>query len=203
MFSCRAGAVLVLSFAACSSNEAPPPPPAPVAVPVDAGLAGITTIAGFDPSSGMHLDEDVPSERRAINRKHRPGRPVDIVLKSTPPGAIAAVDGRQLGPTPVYWDGGVADGREHDFTFVLSGHATARYRFVPLQSGVVHARLEPIAVKRVDAGVPPRSTPQFVPLAPPPTVLGPVDAGVRALPDAAAAPPPVAPSDPGGAGPQP
>ncbi|RMH44995.1 MAG: hypothetical protein D6689_01015 [Deltaproteobacteria bacterium] len=79
----------------------------------------------------------------------RAARPVEIILRSTPPGAIAAVDGRVVGPTPAYWRGD-ADGTPHEFTFVLDGYALARYRFVPRVSGVVHATLEPVA--DADAG---------------------------------------------------
>ena len=61
-------------------------------------------------------------------------------MRSTPPGAVAAVDGITVGPTPTLWEGTV-DGRAREFTFVLPGYAIARYRFVPTQSGVVHGTL--------------------------------------------------------------
>jgi hypothetical protein len=83
----------------------------------------------------------------------RASRPIDIVLRSSPPGATAAVDGVPIGSTPTYWSG-EANGREHEFTFVLPGYAFARYRFVPITSGIVHARLD-VLTDDVDAGVPP------------------------------------------------
>jgi len=149
-----------------------------VVVHRDAGVVGITAIPGFDPASGMHLDDDNPGH---------------------PAGAMAAVDGIQIGITPTYW-AGEANGREHEFTFVLDGHATARYRFVPVTSGVIHGHLEPVAEEANDAGVPP---PEVVPrpLTPPPaptTLVTPVDAAPR--PPAPDAPAPV---DAEALGPQP
>ncbi|MDQ3297774.1 MAG: hypothetical protein M3619_14390, partial [Myxococcota bacterium] len=139
--------VSVIVLAACSSkDEALPPTPTPVVVR-DADVDGIMEIGGYDPTSGMHLDDD-GAGGTPINPPRRPQRtnaPIGVMLKSTPPGAIAAVDGVQQGKTPAYWSG-EADGREHEFTFVLRGHAVARYRFVPVASGVVHATLEPVAV---------------------------------------------------------
>lgn len=174
-------------------------------------------IGGFDPASGMHLDDDGRGPRPAQPRaKPRASRPVDIMLKSSPPNAMAAVDGVQVGPTPAYWQG-EADGREHEFTFVLPGYATARYRFVPVTSGVVHARLEPIAQIPDDGGLGPLIAPTFAPdaavapqpkVTPPPTVLTPDAARplppVAPAPDASTAPatppatPPAAPSTPVG-----
>lgn len=110
-------------------------------------------------------------------------RPIEVTLRSTPPGATAAVDGTIVGTTPAYW-GGDADGREHEFTFDLKGFALARYRFVPVTSGVIHARLEPIA-EETDAGVSPETAAPgtgAVLVNPPPTAV---------VPDAAPAPQPV------------
>lgn len=134
----------IVAVAACSTQGAPPPAPkpAPVRPPADAP-PGITKIHGYDPASGLHLDEG--GERHAPEPpvRTRAARPIDITLRSTPSGAQVAVDGTVIGTTPTYWPG-EADGREHEFDFVLAGHAAARYRFVPVTSGVVHARLEPI-----------------------------------------------------------
>ena len=160
----RALALLPL-IAACSGERRdepaakPAPPPAPVPPPADAAAPpsdGITEIGAFDAASGMHLDEEPPAPRvTPPHPANRAGKAIDIILKSSPAGAMAAVDGVQLGPTPTYWPAGEADGREHEFTFVLRGFAVARYRFVPIASGVIHARLEPIAEERpVDAGFP-------------------------------------------------
>ncbi|MBZ0234064.1 MAG: PEGA domain-containing protein, partial [Deltaproteobacteria bacterium] len=75
-----------------------------------------------------------------------------LLLRSTPAGALAAVDGVILGRTPVLWEGAL-DGQSHEFTFAMAGHALARYRFVPVTSGVVHGTLVKLTDDR-DAGVP-------------------------------------------------
>jgi hypothetical protein len=143
---------LVVALLGCSSKSSEPPaaPPPP---PADASVDGITSIGQYDPSSGMHLDEDVP-KRSGVKPPPgppRPSRPIDITLRSTPSEAQAAVDGEIIGYTPTYW-AGQADGREHVFTFVKSGYAGVAYRFVPIASGVVHAHLDPMA-EEPDAGV--------------------------------------------------
>ena len=114
----------------------------------------------------------------------RPGRPIDITLRSTPSGAQVAVDGAVIGNTPAYWMG-TADGREHEFVFTMRGYAIARYRFVPLVSGVVHGRLDRMT-DDLDAGVapPPEVVPQRPPgssLVPPPPAVPP-DAAQRITP---------------------
>jgi hypothetical protein len=151
---------LALGLAACSEKTpapAEPQPPTAVPVPADAGAPPVV-VSGFDPS-GMHLDDDHGYRPAGVAvAAKRPGRPIDVILRSTPPGAMVSVDGASLGPTPTHW-AGLADGREHEFVFVLRGHAVARYRFVPITSGVIHATLEPIIEAR-DAGVPP---PEVVP----------------------------------------
>jgi hypothetical protein len=127
----------------------------------------------------MHLDDDATAPFVASPPPAgRTARPIDVTLRSTPPGAQVAVDGTVIGSTPAFWNG-LADGREHQFVFTLRGHAIARYRFVPVASGVIHARLEPI-LEEPAAGVPP---PAVVPPAPspttppaaPPTVVKPVE----------------------------
>lgn len=148
-------------------------------IPSDGGV-GSTVVAvppGVDPST-VHLD-DYSGTHRPVTPAPLAGRDrraIDVTLRSSPPGAVAAVDGVSIGPTPAFWSG-FADGREHQFVFTLPGHAIARYRFVPVSSGVIHARLDPIAVER-DAGVapPPEVVPQppasaVVPPAPPPTLV--------------------------------
>jgi hypothetical protein len=105
----------------------------------------------------FHLDgADVEYEpaRREV-RAARKGRPIELILRSTPAGAIAAVDGEAVGPTPAVWEGDT-DGRAREFTFVLPGYAIARYRFVPMQSGVVHGTLGRL-----------KSDPDAGPIAPP------------------------------------
>jgi hypothetical protein len=71
------------------------------------------------------------------------GRTLDLTLRSSPPGANAAVDGIPVGATPTHHSI-EADGREHTFTFDLPHYVFRKYRFVPVQSGVIHARLEPV-----------------------------------------------------------
>jgi len=100
----------------------------------------------------MHLDEGPGTARVApIRPKNRPARPIDITLKSEPPGALAAVDGRPIGTTPTFWPG-ESDGLDHEFTFTLAGHASARYRFVPITSGVLHVKLQPVAEEGQGSG---------------------------------------------------
>jgi hypothetical protein len=71
-----------------------------------------------------------------------------LTLRSTPSGATAAVDGREVGQTPMVYEMD-ADGRVHQFTFVLAGYSMERYRFPPVKDGVIHATLKPI---EADAG---------------------------------------------------
>ena len=128
-------------------------------------------------------------------------------------GARVAVDGTSVGVTPAFWSG-YADGRQHEFVFTLPRHAIARYRFVPVSSGVIHARLDPIAEPRGDAGIapPPEVVPNppasaVIPPAPPPTIVRPADAAVPVTPPAPAPAPAGSASPPLGqnpfAGPQP
>jgi hypothetical protein len=123
-------------------TAAPPPAPAPQAPALDAAPPpdGITAIGGFDPSSGLHLDEDTPGARRGGVASVHTHRTLEIILRSTPSGATVAVDGVVVGQTPGYWEGEFT-GREREFTFVMPGYAMARYRFVPTSNGVVHGRL--------------------------------------------------------------
>ncbi|MEZ4365494.1 MAG: hypothetical protein R2939_04290 [Kofleriaceae bacterium] len=162
-----AGVVL----ASCGDPETPPaptPPPAPasaqgvITTTID---GGITELPSFDPSAGHLDDDDLPpttSSRRPVTRDRRT---LEVVLRSTPLGATAAVDGVVIGRTPTYWEGEFT-GREREFTFVLAGHAMARYRFVPTQSGIVHARLTKIELTPRDAGVPEIPQPAPAPNAP-------------------------------------
>ncbi|HLU66783.1 MAG TPA: hypothetical protein VKZ63_10930 [Kofleriaceae bacterium] len=126
----------------------------PVAPKADAGPREASAADGRSTASvpgGFHLDEpEVEYQPARRESRARRGRPIEIVLRSTPPGAVAAVDGVAVGPTPALWEG-TADGRAREFTFVLPGHAIARYRFVPTQSGVVHGSLDPLK-SMLDAG---------------------------------------------------
>ena len=109
-----------------------------------------STPATTDSESGFHLD-DPEVEYEIPRRRSRPskGRTIQIVLRSSPPGAVAAVDGVAVGPTPTLWEGAV-DATSREFTFVLPGYAIARYRFVPTRSGIVHGTLEPIKAEGED-----------------------------------------------------
>ena len=184
--------IAALVLAACSSKPAAEPPPGVAKhVPVDAP-PGIKVISGFDPSSGLHVDDDghrndVP-QPATVQPAHA-GKPIDVTLRSSPPGAQVAVDGSNVGTTPTFASV-IADGSPHEFTFTLPHHTVARYRFVPVTSGVLHARLEqvteePAAIDDEDATPPPGADL----VAPPPAPVKP--------PDASAAP------QPQGLGPQP
>ena len=176
----RSWIVVALALAACSDHKQAAPPE-PVAAVASSGDAGVRPVPGAASNPGAHLDDDVgprPAPPTVVG--HRGA--IDITLRSSPSGAMAAVDGVPVGATPTFWNG-TADGRPHDFTFTRSGYAFARYRFVPITSGVVHARLEPIG-EDGDAGVPPAPEPAapapFTPAAPP--AAPPPDAAPRPTP---------------------
>lgn len=165
--------MVVIVLAACNggtastTTSAPPPPPTLVA-PVDAAPPdGSTALPDTDPS--MHLDPDdtetyESSEPGPAQPRARSRRILELLLRSTPPGATAIVDGRVIGTTPTYWEGEFT-GHEREFTFVLPGHTLARYRFVPIQNGIVHARLTPV-LSDVPGATPPLVLPQLPRLAP-------------------------------------
>jgi hypothetical protein len=160
--------------AACSDSAKPKQEPDPkVPVRLDAGVAPQHPNGPLaDPGADMHLDDDSGNRVVAPPAGNRAARDIEITLRSTPPGARVSVDGAPLGNTPAFCNC-KADGREHEFLFQLPNHAIARYRFVPVTSGVLHARLDPIA-EETDAGVPPPEVvppqnpngPQPAPLAP-------------------------------------
>lgn len=165
--------------------------------------AGITTIGELDRRE-VHLDElgapSIPLPRHATPKRPRS---LELILRSTPSGAIAAVDGVPVGQTPMLWQGEFT-GREREFTFTAAGFATARYRFVPTTDGIVHGRLSeagsnadkrrvregtPSALIPAGAPQPPAEAPPTPPAAPPapsgtmggaepaqPSLLGPNDA---------------------------
>jgi len=185
-------ALLVIALVGCK-EPAPSPATQQQPAPRDAGVDGITTIVGYDPASGMHLDDDTPSRPPVARPQPKLVHPIDIILRSSPSGARASVDGTEVDRTPTFTQ--VEAGKPHEFTFNLEGHAFARYRFVPVANGIVHARLEPIA-EDVDAGAPPEVlTPPPPPIVPPPAPLAPpppapvaVDAAPLVGPPADAAP---------------
>ena len=173
----------LVAMGGCSGQSAPPPPPssAPPPFAQDAGPGGTPALPDLDPASGMDLGQGPIATPVAPTRpKSRAPRPIDITLKSTPPGAVAAVDGRPVGTTPTFW-AGESDGLEHEFTFTRSGYASARYRFVPVTSGVLHVTLEAVAAEPPGGGLGPLIAPQLAPDAavPPPPAA---DAAVRPAP---------------------
>lgn len=190
---------------ACSDNTSDKPRPVtnrpdpePTKIQLDGGAGGQI---GTDPSAVMHLDDDVGGRPfTPPPGPNRPGRPIDVTLRSTPPGARVSVDGQPLGNTPAFWNG-MADGREHEFLFTLPKHAIARYRFVPVASGVIHARLDPI-LEDVDAGVSP--PPELVPPQRQPLVVPtPTTPAPAMTPDATNLPADAAEGTMPGMGPQP
>jgi hypothetical protein len=189
--------VALATLAACSGetqkdhDDTTAPPPAGSLVRTDGGITAVVTVPPSSVHPDMHLDDDIhPRPVNPAGRHARPGRPIDVTLRSTPPGAEVAVDGTVIGNTPAFWSG-MADSREHEFVFTMRGHAIARYRFVPVSSGVIHARLDRIHEER-DAGVkpppevvPPRPTTSTInPPAAPPTIVHPTPPAPA--PDAAA-----------------
>lgn len=193
----------VTTLVACSSKKKDEPESRPQPSPVGTlihGDAGVTAVVtGIDPST-MHIDDDVPrSPVQAPQQPNRPGRPIDVTLRSTPAGAQVAVDGTVIGNTPAYWNG-MADGHEHEFVFTMHGYAIARYRFVPVASGVIHGRLDVIH-EESDAGVPPPPPEVVPPRAPTTPSINPPSAPPTIVPDAAS-PPPAGPV-PGPVGPTP
>jgi hypothetical protein len=168
-----ASAILLL---ACKGerDERGNPPTAPatpvrsdaaVPPPVDLVDGGVTALPTFDPSSGFHLD-DAPVVRSGGRIAARDRKAGQLLLRSTPAGAVAAVDGILIGRTPVLWEG-LLDGQAHEFTFAMAGHALARYKFVPVTSGIVHGTLVRLT-DDPDAGVP-----DIPPVTPPPAAAPP------------------------------
>jgi hypothetical protein len=158
---------IALTIAACSGkSDAPAARP-----PADAAV--IDAVHAPDP----HVDED-PTHVTAHPVQKRPGRQIEILLRSSPPKATVFVDGLEVGTTPTYWLG--ETGAEHEFTFSLPKHALARYKFFPISTGVLHARLEPVA-NDVDAGVPPAGLVQPPLIPPPETLVTPAPIAVDAM----------------------
>ncbi len=206
-----AALLAALAVAACGEDPAATPPPPPRSAVLDAGVAPApsdaaapTIVPGYDPASGYHLDEDTAPVVRRPEPGSRIQRTLQLMLVSTPTGAIAAVDGKVIGRTPVYWEGPFT-GQEREFTFVLPGYTIGRYRFVPLQGGFVHGTLRRVTIDG-DAGVP--EIPVPLPPGPLPTAPTPAPAPRRPAPRAApivpdAGPPAAVPTPGPDAGPPP
>lgn len=193
-----AAALAAVAVLACGGDDgsAPKAPAAPrtALTEVDAGAppvdAGITQLPSHDPTGAFALDPD-PVVRPGRRDRDRTG--VQLLLRSTPPGAVVLADGVRVGSTPVLWTGD--PGATHEFTFGLPGHAVARYKFVVVSAGVVHARLTRMTS---DQELPPElpvGAPPVKPVVrpPPPPPPPPVDAAppIDAAPpvDAAELPP--------------
>jgi hypothetical protein len=132
-----------------AGTPAPPPPGASTQQAPNPGPD--RPDAGASDPAGFHLDDATIEYQVDREQPRRKGRPIEVLLRSSPPGAVAAVDGEALGPTPILWQGN-ADGRPREFTFVLPGFASARYRFVPVRDGVVHGTLDRLKLDARDAG---------------------------------------------------
>jgi len=105
--------------------------------------------ASDPPASAGVDDPEVPVAAEPVPVRER--KVVLVSLESTPTGAIALVDGVMIGNTPTHWQG-EANGCVHEFRFELPGYKTPRYRFVPVQDGFVHGKLE--RIPEGDGGVP-------------------------------------------------
>ncbi len=175
-------------------SEGAPAPTAREVVETGMVDAGVTTPPAYDPQGPYHRDPDVEAPRPASRSGNRDRRPVQLLLRSTPGGALAAVDGVTLGRTPVLWEGDGA-GAAHDFTFRLAGHALAHYRFVPITSGIVHGTLARVLddehLPDPPRPIPPPGRPSVRPVPTPapaaPELTSPVDSGPATPPDAATA----------------
>ena len=147
--------------------------------------------------SGMHLDDDVGS--RTVQPPATGARQgqIQITLRSTPSGArprsTACRSARRPRSGAAPRTAASTSSRSYS-----TGHAIARYRFVPITSGVIHARLEPVG-EEVDAGVPavevtpPPPPPVHTAPPPPPTVIAPADAAPPPIDAAPAATDPFGP----------
>lgn len=150
----------------CSDDSGAPPPPV-TSAPGDAG--NVPSLGPYEPAG----TQDVGKRPN----KPRTARTIDIVLRSSPPGAGVYVGAEYVGTTPTIWSGEPAS-EPVEFLFVKPHHAPARYKFIPITSGLVHGRLEPLAVNSVDGNLAPLIAPTLAPDASTPP------------PDAAPVPPP-------------
>ncbi len=133
--TCALACSIVAAVAGCSNKRRSEAATAPAA-PADQ--------AAMVPAPADKPAEASPAEP-AADRKPR----LRLTLRSTPTGAKAAVDGREVGQTPLVHEM-ESDGQVHEFTFVLPNYSMERYRFPPVRDGVVHATLRPIPQR--DAG---------------------------------------------------
>ena len=78
---------------------------------------------------------------------------MSVRLTSTPPGATAFVDGKEVGTTPTSYTVYVT-GAAVTFVFKREGFKDASYSFVPQVAGEVHGRLVPMALASPPASAP-------------------------------------------------
>jgi hypothetical protein len=129
---------------------------------IDAASPDAAYVLPAAPLTGSHVDAEGSGyqaagyqvARSAPQRNHK-AKAIELVLRSTPPGAIASIDGKPIGNTPTYWHG-FADGKAHEYTFTKKGYSMARYRFVSTQSGVVHGSLNKLVLR--SEPTPPKAT---------------------------------------------
>lgn len=145
-------ATLLVLGASCADKEEVEPAQSLAndlaSAPIQIDATSATPIAPLPsaPLMGTHLDGDgvgyspAGQPERAMPSRNKK-KAIELMLRSTPPGAIASIDGKPIGNTPTFWSG-AADGRPHEYTFTKKGYAMARYRFVSTQSGVVHGSLK-------------------------------------------------------------
>jgi hypothetical protein len=106
----------------------------------------------YVPAPEFHLDDVVPARRPrrvakpAASESGADERQIVLTLRSSPSNAVVSIDGVAIGRTPTVWEGPAAH-KSREFTFVLPGYAMARYRFVPITSGVVHGTLTKLAAE--------------------------------------------------------
>ena len=133
-----------------------------VVVPTDAAPARPTAPQPAAPDVGAEPEgwlDPMPHSAESWHtqpsaRSARPARSVQLVIRSTPPGASVMIDGENVGVTPTFWEGEVTR-ESRDFVFILPGYAIGRYRFVATHDSIVHPTLKKL-VKEValDAGAP-------------------------------------------------
>jgi hypothetical protein len=111
--------------------------------------------AASAPPATAPLPAPAPQHADAMPEPGATAQLLHLILRSTPAGATIEVDGRPVGITPTAWDAPVTE-RPREFVFALPGHVTARYRFVPIRDGVVHATLHKIAAAARPAAAPSR-----------------------------------------------
>ena len=118
----------------CGGGDDAPPSPAPTPLPIVVDAAVVAPPAEEVPSELPQGGMGMPAPTKGAGK--RTARPIEVMLRSSPAGAQAFVDGVLVGTTPTFWQG--ETGAEHEFTFVAPKHAYQRYRFWPVQTGVLH-----------------------------------------------------------------